>query len=320
MSPGLWNTGHRSGRVSIGTHCLHLKAAGPDRHSGQVAVIIIQGLASTASAWATVQRLVSDSFRVYSYDRSGFGESDPSTYPPTSQNIATELKDLLKRADIAPPYVLVAHSWGGILSREFVALCKEGDIAGVVFIESNQERTLEILDWRPLSMWAMDSGIDFFETTGLNKNHQMTDLEWKNFREDMNDEKNEKQVAAEWAEYAESFGVLAAKHQLHRTPPLLRDVPVSIIRGKNVEYLRKMYDAVVEKGHGSDEERARFKDFLDTFDEKDYELQSELRSLSGTSRYVEALQSGHDVQFTEPGLIVEQVEWVAQTYFGRREH
>jgi pimeloyl-ACP methyl ester carboxylesterase len=309
-----WLTGQKSGLVSIGPHSLHLQAAGPDRKSNEPVAIIIQGLATPVSAWAAVSRLLTPSLRVYRYDRSGFGLSDPSPLPPTSTNIALELDQLLENADIKPPYILIAHSWGSILSCEFLARRQEGDVVGIVFIEANQERTLEVLDWRPIFQWVSAAKIDFQKVTDIEKRQRLTDEEWKQYQADANDPKNQKQADVESREYAASFPVLAAKKQLHRKPPLLGNYPVSVVKGENGRELRKLYDAAVEKGFGTYEEQIRFREFLSTFDEIDLGLQTELRDLSLRSRFVGASRSGHDVQLTQPEVIVEEVKLIAKYY------
>jgi pimeloyl-ACP methyl ester carboxylesterase len=275
--------------------------------------IIIQGLAQTASAWAAVCRLLSPYIRVYSYDRSGLGKSDASEIPPTSTNIALELDLLLAIAGVGPPYVLVAHSWGGILAREFIARSSENDIVGCVFVEANQERTLEVLDWRPLIFWALAAEVNFMKVSGLPE-HKMTEEEWNQYIEDDAIAVKNPQAEAEFDEYAPSFEILAEKRQSHRSPPLMGKFPVSVIKGQNAHELRKIYDAVVKVGYGTEAERASFNDWLGKFDEKDRELQSELRLLSEKSRFIEALRSGHNVHLTQPDVIVEEVRWVANQY------
>jgi len=307
-----WLTGEKAGFVSIGTHNLHLQAAGPDRAPDQPVAIIIQGLASPVSAWAAVSRLLAPSLRVYRYDRSGFGQSDPSPLPPTSTNIALELDQLLQNADIKPPYILIAHSWGGILSREFLARRKEGDVVGVVFVDANQERTLEVLDWRSIFQWLSAAKVDFQKVTEIEKRQKLTHEEWKQYQADTSDPKNQSQGEAESAEYVASFPILAEKKQLHRKPPFLGKFLVSVVKGENGRDLRKLYGAAVEKAVGTHEERIRFREFLSTFDETDRGLQTELRDLSTRSRFVGASRSGHDVQLTQPEIIVEEVKLIAR--------
>jgi pimeloyl-ACP methyl ester carboxylesterase len=55
--------------------------------------------------------------RICIYDRAGYGWSDSSTQPRTSQQIVTELHDLLTTAQIEPPYILVGDSFGSYNMR-----------------------------------------------------------------------------------------------------------------------------------------------------------------------------------------------------------
>lgn len=180
-----------------------------------------------------------------------------------------------------------------------------------MFVEANQEKTLERADWRPIVKWIGESGVDILEISGLEREKKMSDEEWKVFLEDMRDMNVNMQAGAEQAQYAESFGVLGAKGQLNRDPPLLGRWPVSIIKGRNGRELRRLFETAVEKGYGSEEERERFGESLERFDEVDRELQEEVKSLSTNNRFVEAKGSGHMVQITEPEVIVEEVKWVA---------
>ena len=61
--------------------------------------------------------------RVCTYDRAGTGTSDrrPSGLQVTSMLEARELHALLVDASIEPPYVVVAHSYGGFVGRLFAA-------------------------------------------------------------------------------------------------------------------------------------------------------------------------------------------------------
>ncbi|KUJ17237.1 alpha/beta-hydrolase [Mollisia scopiformis] len=310
-NPWLTSTAH-SELVSVGTHRLHLQASGPARNPGHIVTIIIQGLSATISSWAAVTRLLSPHIRTFTYSRSGFHPSEPSPLPPTAENIALELDLLLQSAGIDPPYVLVAHSWGGILAREFIARKKEGDLAGVVFVEANQERTLDALDWRPFFLWCVVGKVEFLKVSDLEKRRKLDDEEWERHLRDMRDEGNRIQGEKEWNEYEKSFESLTEKKG--SSVDMLRHIPVSVVKGENGRGLRMLYDALIERGHGTEEDREKFKGFLETFDEKDVELQSEIGKLSSKGRYVEARKSGHDVQLTEPEVIVEEVKWVVAQF------
>ena len=120
--------------VDVGGFRLHLDCTG----SGSPAVILESGLGVPAAGWALVQPQVAIFTRVCSYDRAGYGWSDPGPSPRTSREVARELHTLLGRAGVAPPYILVGHSFGGFNARVYNGLFP-GEISGMVFVDSSQE-------------------------------------------------------------------------------------------------------------------------------------------------------------------------------------
>src|SRR5918994_1877593 len=99
--------------VDIGSHRLHLNCSG----DGSPSIIFDAALGGSSISWSLVQPRVSQLARTCSYDRAGFGWSDAGPLPRTAGRIADELRQLLRRADVAPPYVLVGHSFGGLVMR-----------------------------------------------------------------------------------------------------------------------------------------------------------------------------------------------------------
>ncbi len=142
-----WTVDDTKGLVSIGTHSLYLRAAGPVRSPGTPAVIGIAGLGDSSATWTAVLRHVSTFARAYIYDRTGLGNSElPSNFTSKSKsyvNIAKELRLLLDTAGIKPPYLIVMHSMAGIPGREFLNLYPE-DVAGMVFLDTVTEQSFKI--------------------------------------------------------------------------------------------------------------------------------------------------------------------------------
>jgi pimeloyl-ACP methyl ester carboxylesterase len=68
------------------------------------------------------------------YDRAGTGQSAWDELPPTPDRVATRLQRLLATLQIAPPYVLVGHSWGGALVRYFVGRYPK-QVTGVLYLD-----------------------------------------------------------------------------------------------------------------------------------------------------------------------------------------
>ncbi|RDW57170.1 hypothetical protein BP6252_13818 [Coleophoma cylindrospora] len=314
MAPAIdWSRGEQSGLVSIGTHNLRLNSYGPDRKPGEPVVICIPGLASSIQAWAAVTRLLKPHIRSYTYDRSGFGGSDLSPLPPTSTNIAQELSLLLQKAPIAPPYIFVAHSWGGILIREFLHLQPDpASIASLVLLDSNHDHMAKLIDWRTPALWSMAANLDFTTLSAYAEPHGLTPTEWDIYQADLASDKHNAQADKEREQYSPSFPVIEAKGQLQRGEeegPLLGDSPVSIVVAPQHIGFQQIYDAGLAKGNGTEEERAIVSKMLATWKETHERLQGELTALSKRTR-VRPVGCQHDIHLLEPEAVVEEVLWV----------
>jgi pimeloyl-ACP methyl ester carboxylesterase len=302
--------------VSIGTHSLCLYSSGPSlTNSTSPAVLLISGLASSNLGWSAVTRLLSPSIRTYSYDRSGYGSSETSPLPPTAENIAAELYLLLQNAKVESPLILVAHSWGGVIVREFILQAENGpQIVGLVLVDANQERTLEVLDWRDANLRAVGKDLDLYEVTGIRSEHKLTKDEWEAFLKDEATSKHLLQAENEEFEYGPSFNVLVKKSLWQRNPPLLGDKPVCVIMARSSRDFERIYNAGVERGNGTEEERRASREYLRTWDEKHEGLQRGHLSLSSNGRFVVAGESGHHVQLTEPDVVADAVKWVLREF------
>jgi pimeloyl-ACP methyl ester carboxylesterase len=118
--------------VDVGGYRLHIKGEGPTEVSPTV--VLVSGATSLSVVWSLVQPEVARTMRVCSYDRAGLGWSDPGPSPRSAEAAARELHELLVRAAEERPYVLVGHSYGGIIVRKFFDLYPE-DVAGLGFID-----------------------------------------------------------------------------------------------------------------------------------------------------------------------------------------
>ena len=118
--------------VDVGGFRLHALVRG----QGTPTVLLEPGLGGFALQYAHIQSAVSAFTRVMAYDRAGQGWSDASPNPRTPANLAGELKTLLGRLDLQPPYVLVGHSFGGLLARFYAGFHPE-EVAGVILVDSS---------------------------------------------------------------------------------------------------------------------------------------------------------------------------------------
>jgi pimeloyl-ACP methyl ester carboxylesterase len=119
-------------RVDIGGYRLHLVCAG----HGSPTVVFESGWPGGSSSWASVAPTIALQSRVCVYDRAGTGTSDAGPSPRTPLHMVRELHLLLTRAQLPDPYVLVGHSFGGLLVRLFAATYPH-DVVGMVLVDSS---------------------------------------------------------------------------------------------------------------------------------------------------------------------------------------
>jgi pimeloyl-ACP methyl ester carboxylesterase len=118
--------------VDIGGPRLHMRIGGPDKSP---TIIFEAGLGGSSILWTLVQAQVETFARACSYDRAGYGYSDFGKLPRTGARMAEELHAALTRAKLAPPYIIVAHSYGGMVARLFASRYP-AEVAGVVFVDA----------------------------------------------------------------------------------------------------------------------------------------------------------------------------------------
>jgi pimeloyl-ACP methyl ester carboxylesterase len=113
--------------------------------TGEPTVIFESGIAATSQNWTGLQKAVSSFARTVTYDRAGLGWSSASSSARTPSNIVRELRILLERAGVPPPYLLVGHSFGALVVRRF-AVEHPGEVAGVVLLDPMRPE-----EWPPIS-------------------------------------------------------------------------------------------------------------------------------------------------------------------------
>ena len=115
-----------------------------EKGSGGATVLFESGIAATNLNWSHIQEKVSRFATTASYDRSGLGWSSPCRTARTPGNIAAELHELLSGAGIKPPYILVGHSFGGLVMRRFALMYPE-EVASVILVDP-----MRCEEWPPL--------------------------------------------------------------------------------------------------------------------------------------------------------------------------
>jgi len=117
--------------VDVGGYRLHINCVG----TGSPTVVLESAFPGTSADWGWVQPNVAAVSRVCTYDRAGMGWSDAAFEPRDAQRIAADLHVLLQHADIPGPYLLVGHSFGGLLVRQYAAQYPT-EVVGMVLIDA----------------------------------------------------------------------------------------------------------------------------------------------------------------------------------------
>jgi pimeloyl-ACP methyl ester carboxylesterase len=112
--------------------------------AGSPAVVFESGFIGGLFLWEPVQTRVAQETLTLTYERAGLGQSDPGPDPRSAEQIAKELHALLSAKAIAPPYVLVGHSAGGLFVRVFAHMYPK-EIAGLVLVDPATEQDYERL-------------------------------------------------------------------------------------------------------------------------------------------------------------------------------
>jgi pimeloyl-ACP methyl ester carboxylesterase len=128
-------------------------------HAGQPTIVLISGYHDSSDPWIEAEDLsllpeavgppvllgLARTNRVCAYDRPGTlrytaglpltDRSSPVAQPRTVKDLTIELHTLLSKAKLPGPYVLVAHSLGGLIAL-FYARTFPDEIRGIVFVDA----------------------------------------------------------------------------------------------------------------------------------------------------------------------------------------
>lgn len=125
-----------------------------DRKDGEPVIVFESGHGTPMGNW---DRVIADSSNlgpIVTYDRPGVGESEAVEDMPTIKNVADRLVKILNHLELAPPYLLVGHSLGGVYVRGFAVYHPE-KLAGLIIVDPgdftetqlNKRDYYDVFDW-----------------------------------------------------------------------------------------------------------------------------------------------------------------------------
>lgn len=123
------------------------------RGSGTPTVVFELGASGGGFMYWRVQNAVAKHTRTVVYERAGLSRSSFGEEPRSAEVIARELHDLLEVTGQPPPYVLVGHSYGGLLVRVFAHLYPT-ETSGLVLVDPATEGMYAYLQKSTPTEWA----------------------------------------------------------------------------------------------------------------------------------------------------------------------
>ncbi len=180
--------------------------------SGDITVIFENGMSDSLEIWGSIPDSVAGFAQVFTYDRADIGNSDASRQRRTIPNQVSELKSILDKENISPPYVLVGHSLGGLITRYFASQYPD-EVVGLL-----------LLDPAPEAFW-----------------NNMSKKELKEYIEGGNEWYHTKFEKKYWKEWEEFIPNLAYMNDLN----IPEDLPVILVSASAWEWY-KLHSEIIE--------------------------------------------------------------------------
>jgi pimeloyl-ACP methyl ester carboxylesterase len=130
----------RKRRLPLATGAIEYVLSG----RGPATLVLLNGAGVTLEGWSRLYPGIERLGRVLAWNRFGIGASTPPRGPQDGLRVVATARDVLRRRELAPPYVLVGHSLGGLHAQLFARRHSE-EVAGVVLLEATHPRDRELL-------------------------------------------------------------------------------------------------------------------------------------------------------------------------------
>lgn len=276
--------------VSVGPLRLHLYCRGNE--AGAATVVFESGLGGSAFEWWPIADALAPRTRACTYDRAGYAWSDPSPVPRHALRLAYELDLLLDTAALGGPFVLVAHSFGGLVARLLIE--RRDDIAALVLVDSSHEEQFARLE-RPGGRMMVPRGRQFVISrneppAGLPADLRRRVAAFGRMRKSYN------ATHGEMATFRESAGQVRDARARRGAP---YDFPVTVLR-RGLDLYGGRPDAAGKSVAWIG-------------------MQEDLATLGTPGRLVVAEGSGHHVHTEDPALLVVEIERLLER-IGTAEH
>jgi pimeloyl-ACP methyl ester carboxylesterase len=134
---------------------------------GSPSVVFIAGLGDSCETWNQIQDQTSEVVSTFSYDRAGVGRSEGTSVPRTCIDLVNEMLGLLLAHDIKSPFILVGHSFGGLVARLCGSLYPDL-VSGIVLVDGVPEYK-ELAYEKVLTGTLLADNREYYENPLLNR-------------------------------------------------------------------------------------------------------------------------------------------------------
>jgi pimeloyl-ACP methyl ester carboxylesterase len=117
---------------------------------GDPAIVLINGSGMSLEGWEALYPAIERLGTVFAWNRFGVKGSDPPQQPQTGAVVVASLRELLGYAGVAPPYLLVGHSLGGLYANLFARLHPR-EVSALLLIEPTHPDDEDLLRRRESS-------------------------------------------------------------------------------------------------------------------------------------------------------------------------
>lgn len=294
--------------VDVGGYSLHIHCTG----QGSPTVIVDAGNGDFSLGWVGIQPEVAKFTRICTYDRAGYGWSDPSPKPRTAKVMADELHTLLSNAGIDPPYILVGHSLGGYTVRMYADLYPD-EVTGMILVDAAHEDQWESF---PPEFEKLDKQQDaYYSTMGfmarfgilriLGNSSGGADLAPPQILKIPKDYQQLYLVMMSHPAYFDT--IIAERKVLLETADQVRatgslgDMPLLVLTAETTPDPAAM-EAI---GMSADFDAGRIQQIW-------YELQAELATLSANGEQIIVKDSTHAIHLDQPEAVIEAIREVVE--------
>ena len=219
-----------------------------------------------------------------------------------AEDSASELHGLMQAINVQPPYVLAAHSYGGIIARTYYGLFPD-DVAGIALLDTNSDLLQQCLGpIPPLAYRRVTADVDQDKITHLREASGMTDEEW------------EAAVAA--VVRTQSASTDEATHdsgrQLARRMQIdqqaMGDKPLVVTGSKMVEEWRLFLNEGVKLGGGTEDERREAEWWVESAELFCAQVQRVQLGLSRNAEFIRFKDVGHAFPISTPERTAEVIK------------